>query len=317
MARARKTTRNSSAKNILIWLLIASALPFFGLKKSDVQFRCFPVKDENCTVAQGEVLALLVSVKKAPKSMRGTIWKKPVLFNVSSEDKKFWSTYLPAGRSQTPGRYLLHVFVKPDSGRQSEFLLPVIVEEKVYPIEKLTLPPEMVELSPEAVEQVKIDNRILIAAMTEVTPEIYWQGTFEAPVPGDVRSEFGTRRIINNIPKSPHSGTDLAAAEGEEVHATNNGRVSLVYRGYLTGNSVIIDHGGGIYSVYYHLSETRVSEEAMVNKGDVIGLAGSTGRVSGPHLHFGVRINRNNVNPMSFLEVSAQMGQALSGLSGN
>ena len=317
MTSARTTTRNNFVQNILTWFLIASALPFFGLKKSDVQFRCFPVKDENCTVAQGEALAVLVSVKKAPKSMRGTIWKKPVPFNVSSDDKKFWSTYIPAGRSQKPGRYLLHVFVKPNSGRQSEFLLPVIVEEKVYPIEKLTLPPEMVELNPEAVEQVKIDNKIIVRAMSEVTPEMYWQGAFEAPVPGDVRSEFGTRRIINGIPKSPHSGTDLAAAEGEEVRATNNGRVSLVYRGYLTGNSVTIDHGGGIYSVYYHLYETRVTEGAMVNKGDVIGLAGSTGRVSGPHLHFGIRINRNNVNPVAFLEVSAQMEQALSELSGN
>jgi len=316
MARARKTTRDNCAKNILTWFLIASALAFFGLKKSDVEFRCFPVKGENCTVSQGEALALMVSVKQAPKSVRGKIWKKPVLFNVSSENKKFWSTYIPAGRSQAPGRYLLHVFVKPNSGRQMEFLLPVIVEEKVYPIEKLSLPPEMVEMSPEDAEQVKIDNKIMVRAMSEFNPEIYWQGAFEAPVPGDVRSEFGTRRIINDIQKSPHSGIDLAAAEGEEVRATNNGRVSLVYRGYLTGNSVIIDHGGGIYSVYYHLYETRVSEELMVSKGDVIGLAGSTGRVTGPHLHFGIRINRNNVNPMSFLEVSAQMEQALSELAG-
>jgi murein DD-endopeptidase MepM/ murein hydrolase activator NlpD len=317
MTRARKTTRNKAGRNILVCLLIASTLPFFGYRKSDVEFRCFPVKDENCTVAQGEVLALLVRVKKPPKSLRGSVWKKAVPFQAADDDKKFWSAYIPAGRSQKPGRYLLHVFVKPNSGKSSEFLLPVIIEEKDYPVEKLTLDPEMVELSKEAAEQVKQDNRILVAAMSEVTPEIYWQGAFEPPVPGDVRSEFGTRRIINNIPKSPHSGTDLAAAEGDEIHATNNGRVSLVYLGYLTGNSVIIDHGGGIYSVYYHMSSVRVLEGAMVNKGDVIGLAGATGRVSGPHLHFGIRINRNNVNPMSFLEVSAQMEQALSDLSGD
>lgn len=317
MTGTRKTTKTDSAKNVFSWFLIILILPFLAFEKKDAEFRCFPLKDENCAITQGEVLGLLVSFKQAPKSVRGRIWQKPVVFNPSGDDRMFWMAFLPANRSQAPGQYLLHVFARDNSGRETEFLLPIIIEEKEYPIEELSLPPEMVYLSPEALELVKKDNRILIAAMGNTSPAVYWHGMFIAPIPGGVTSNFGTRRIINRIPKSPHSGTDLAAAEGENVQAVNSGKVSLVYEGYLTGRSVIIDHGGGIYSVYYHLSEAKVKDGDMVQKGDVIGLSGSTGRVSGPHLHFGVRINRSYVNPMVFLDVSRQMEQAFSDLAGD
>ena len=103
------------------------------------------------------------------------------------------------------------------------------------------------------------------------------------------------------MPRAPHSGTDLSAPAGTEVVATNHGKVALVGNYFFAGGSVIIDHGGGLYSMYFHLSEFKVEEGAMVRRGDVVALSGGTGRVTGPHLHWGVRLNNTRVDPLTLL----------------
>ncbi|MFR8441736.1 MAG: M23 family metallopeptidase, partial [Campylobacter sp.] len=123
----------------------------------------------------------------------------------------------------------------------------------------------------------------------------------ELPLNSKITSAFGNARTFNGELKSYHSGTDYRAAVGTGVRAANDGVVVIAKDRYYAGGSVVIDHGGGIYSQYYHLSEIKVALGDHVHKGDEIALSGESGRVSGPHLHFGIAINGVSVNPLSFV----------------
>ena len=125
-----------------------------------------------------------------------------------------------------------------------------------------------------------------------------------APVSGPPNSSFGKRSILNGQPRSPHSGTDFSGATGASVKAPNSGRVVLVGDLYYSGNTVILDHGLGLYSYFAHLSKALVAEGQMLKQGDILGEIGATGRVTGPHLHWAVRLKRTRVDPLSLLAVA-------------
>jgi len=120
-------------------------------------------------------------------------------------------------------------------------------------------------------------------------------------VPGAANSVFGTRSIYNGEPRSPHSGADFQGAPGTPVKAPNSGRVVLAGDLYFTGNTVVIDHGAGLFSLFAHLRAINVHEGDSVTTGAVLGELGATGRVTGPHLHWAVRITGARVDPLSLL----------------
>ena len=136
-------------------------------------------------------------------------------------------------------------------------------------------------------------------------PVQYWEGAFIQPVEGGrvTPADFGKRRYVNNAPTSyRHNGLDIGQDEGTPVKATNNGRVLLAEYLIETGNTIIIEHGYGLKSWYYHMSELKVKTGDMVKKGDVIGLVGSTGFSTAPHLHFSFTVNNVWINPITILE---------------
>ena len=133
------------------------------------------------------------------------------------------------------------------------------------------------------------------------------------PVSTSITSPFGYRRVINGIPRSPHTGVDLKAPLGTEVVASNHGRVALLGDFFFSGRSIILDHGGGLHTVYFHLSEFKVEEGVEVRRGDVIGLSGMTGRVTGPHLHWGARVNRARVDPFELINKLGGTGETSAG----
>ncbi|MEA3371924.1 MAG: M23 family metallopeptidase [Campylobacterota bacterium] len=134
-----------------------------------------------------------------------------------------------------------------------------------------------------------------------VTPKNYVKSKYIVPMDSKITSSFGKARVYNDTLKGYHSGTDFRAKIGTPIVASNRGKVVLAQDRFYAGNSVIIDHGEGIYTCYYHLSEFKVKEGDMVEKAQVIGLSGDTGRITGPHLHFSVRVGGLQVDPLQLI----------------
>jgi murein DD-endopeptidase MepM/ murein hydrolase activator NlpD len=131
--------------------------------------------------------------------------------------------------------------------------------------------------------------------------ERLWTGPFVRPVPGEAVSRFGTRSIFNGQPRNPHSGADFMSPSGTPIHAPNGGRVMLARDLYFSGNTVVIDHGLGVFSLLAHLSAIDVHEGDIVDADQIVGRVGATGRVTGAHLHWAVRIGDARVDPLSVL----------------
>lgn len=213
-----------------------------------------------------------------------------------------WISVLGIDVDAASGERIAELTLRYADGRTATRREALSVQSKRFPTTELTVEPRYVELSPE--DQARADREAaeVAAIYATVTPEIYWTSAFQSPIPGvaDGRN-FGHRRVFNGQSRAPHSGTDLRATTGTPIHAANRGRVVLAKDLFFSGNAVFIDHGLGVYSAYLHLSEIRVPVGAMVGRGEVIGLAGATGRVTGPHLHWGVRVLDARVDPFSLL----------------
>ena len=141
-------------------------------------------------------------------------------------------------------------------------------------------------------------------ALKDISTTAFWRSGFVRPVEGRVSGKFGGQRIMNNIPKNPHQGMDIAAKEGTPVKSTADGKVVLAYPDlFYSGNVIIIDHGFGLQTIYAHLKDINVKRGDIVKQGDVIGSVGKTGRVTGPHLHWGASLRNVRINPQSLLDI--------------
>jgi len=190
----------------------------------------------------------------------------------------------------------------PAGGRVSLGAGAVTVGTRQFETQHLTLPPGQVDLDPPTLARVKVEQAEMAAALAGVTAERLWHGPFVKPVDGGRETGgFGLRRIINKQPRSPHSGYDWAAPRGTPVLAANAGRVALVADYFFAGRLVVLDHGLGLFTHYYHLDEARVAVGDAVVAGQPIGVVGASGRATGPHLHLGVYLAGARVDPLSLL----------------
>jgi murein DD-endopeptidase MepM/ murein hydrolase activator NlpD len=176
------------------------------------------------------------------------------------------------------------------------------VHDKVFPEERLKVPAPYVEPDAATLRRIDRERRLLDALWKRNTRHRLWRGEFVPPCDGAAGSPFGLRRFFNGEPRSPHAGIDYRAPQGAPVRAANRGRVALARELFFTGNTVVIDHGFGLFTLYVHLSYMGVRRGAMVDKGEVIGRVGMTGRATGPHLHFAVRVADARIDPEALLE---------------
>lgn len=173
----------------------------------------------------------------------------------------------------------------------------ILVERRDFPEQRLTVPTEMATPPAEVQERIARENAEVRAVLNTVSPVNHLVLPLMRPVPGDVSSAYGLRRFFNNLERNPHRGLDLRAALGDPVRAASPGQVALAADHYYGGRSVFVDHGLGVFTVYMHLDEIRVRQGDMVEAGQVVGLAGQTGRVTGPHLHLGLYVLDLAVDP--------------------
>jgi len=215
-----------------------------------------------------------------------------------------WVTVLGVDLDAAAGEHVAEVTFRYDDGRSRTAKEPIAVQSKAFPTTELKVEPGYVELSPENQARAAREAEETGKIYDTLTPEIYWREPFASPLPGVTGGRnFGHRRIFNGQPRAPHSGADLRAAVGTPVLAANRGRVVLAKELFFSGNAVFVDHGLGVYTTYLHLSRIDVEPGQMVERGEVLGLAGATGRVTGPHLHWGVRVLDARVDPFSLLEL--------------
>jgi murein DD-endopeptidase MepM/ murein hydrolase activator NlpD len=216
----------------------------------------------------------------------------------STGDHLRWLALIGVDVETRPGRYPVIVRGLSTTGEPTIARAALAVTSKVFGTRRLLVDPKFSE--PPASEMLRIEReaRRLAAVFSAASGERYWNTPFEPPVAAPASSPFGVRSVFNDVLRSRHNGVDFASAAGAPVRAPGSGRVALVEALYFTGNTVIIDHGQGLYSLLAHLERALVRDGESLARGDVLGYVGATGRATGPHLHWSVRLQGARVDPL-------------------
>jgi murein DD-endopeptidase MepM/ murein hydrolase activator NlpD len=208
---------------------------------------------------------------------------------------------------QKSGEYEIAFAAQLPGGEQVSCSARVSVKEGKFAVEALKVAPEFVEPNPSDVERANKERQRLRELFGTSTPERLWRGSFRLPLPGAKNARnFGRRRVLNGQPGSPHTGVDFPAPTGTLIHASQRGRVVLAENLFFSGNTAILDHGLGVYTFYGHMVSMSVKVGDVVNTGTILGHVGATGRVTGPHLHWGLTVNQARVNPLQIVGLPAQ-----------
>jgi murein DD-endopeptidase MepM/ murein hydrolase activator NlpD len=248
------------------------------------------------TVPGGVVTLRLPGAPDAPPAV--SYAGKPVLVARQSDA---WLAIVGISLDTLPGDY--QVIIRQPGA--SETHLPFKIVDKQYAVQQLKVPPNQVNLSAEDEARVARETEKVRAALESFTPTAPATLRLAQPVPGLRSSSFGLRRMFNGEARKPHSGMDIAAPTGTPIKAPLAGRVVDVGNYFFNGNNVIVDHGQGLMTMYCHLSKVRVEVGQELKAGDLLGDVGATGRVTGPHLHWGVSLNGAMVDPALFLAPSS------------
>jgi murein DD-endopeptidase MepM/ murein hydrolase activator NlpD len=278
----------------LLWLLAGHALARSGARATATQ----PTE-----VFQGDIAAIKIP-GDGLVAVEGRMGKATIPFYRRADG--YYTALVGTDLEAKPGLVALTLKRTTSTGTEHNSQVMLRIKAKSFKKESFSVATEFDRLSPETLERIRNDQEEFSRAFMGSAPERLWEGAFVLPLSSEVTSPFGYRRIINGMPRAPHTGVDLKAALGTPVVAPNHGRVALVGDFFFSGQSVVLDHGGGLYTVYFHLAESKVESGVPVRKGDVIGLSGMTGRVTGPHLHWGARINGARVDPFELLNKLGQ-----------
>ena len=260
---------------------------------------------------QGQVLVVKVKGEEQATEVKGTFLNRTIPFfrEFRPGEPAGYIGLLGIDMQDEPGTYELAVEVK--QGEQAKPLsFNVLVAKEKFVVEHLQLPKEKVDLDEKAVARWKAEQEQVKQALAENSRLKLWHNNFIEPVNGKRTGIFGSVRIMNGQPRNPHNGEDIGAPMGTEVAATNDGVVRLTVDHIFSGRGVFVDHGLGFYSMYFHLSDVLVKDGDLVTAGQIIGKVGATGRATGPHLHWGVKLNGARVNPYSLLDLPFKNGSS-------
>ncbi|MGH9386799.1 MAG: M23 family metallopeptidase [Vicinamibacterales bacterium] len=248
----------------------------------------------------GELLVATLTTDAQAREMRVRVFGQ--LMPVFQVDKGKWQSVVGVDIGQRPGVYSLVAEARVGSELVSgRYELRIL--RKRFPTRRLVVAPEFVDPPPSMRDRIERETAFLADVYAHSALERLWHGAFVRPVPDPATSRFGTRSIFNGRARSPHAGADFLSVAGARVRAPNAGRIVVARDLYFSGGTVVIDHGLGVFSLLAHLSQIDVKEEQDIDAGAVVGLVGATGRVTGPHLHWALRVAGARIDPLSALEL--------------
>jgi len=253
---------------------------------------------------QGQILIVKVPTDEEAVRVQGTFLGRAVLFfpETRAGETKGFVGLLGIDLQDVPGTYDLTIQITQMEHSRSLVYRVEVVKEK-FRIEHLKLPKDKVDLDAQGLARWKAEQEQVKEALAADSQSKLWEPRFVEPVNGKRTGIFGSVRIMNGQARNPHNGEDIGAPTGTDVAATNDGVVRLTVNHIFSGKGVFLDHGLGFYSMYFHLSEVLVKEGEAVKAGQIIGKVGATGRATGPHLHWGVKLNGARVNPYALLDL--------------
>ncbi|MGZ0049438.1 M23 family metallopeptidase [Brevibacillus gelatini] len=228
---------------------------------------------------------------KQPQTV--TLFSRSYRLQPSSHE---YARFIPIPFDVKPGEYNVQ-------SADKKFTVTLTILPKSFGVDKLTVSKQMNAMRQDTA-RIHADQQKINAARASSRPTPYFTEPFTMPANGTLTTPYGYQRVVNGVPANRHAAIDIANKTGTPIWASNHGKVVLADSLYLTGNTIIIDHGLNVFSIYAHLSKLAVATGQEVKQGQVIGLMGTTGFSTGPHLHYGMLIGNTYVNPQPFFDAS-------------
>lgn len=256
------------------------------------------------TLSPGSVVLLTVKSSAPMTSVAGQAFGRPIRFWEAGPLE--WRGLVAADLEAKPAMYDVDVSVTDTYGAVRTDKTKLTVARKQFETRRLRVGGEFVNPPAGEADRIADEAKRLAALFTQTTPRA-WHGMFQLPVPGTATSSFGRLTVLNGQPRGRHQGADFRAITGTPVVAPNAGRIVLAEDLYFSGNTIVIDHGLGMFSLLAHLSRVDVVTGRDVTRGEMLGLSGATGRVTGPHLHWALRLSEFSVDPLSVVAVLSDL----------
>jgi murein DD-endopeptidase MepM/ murein hydrolase activator NlpD len=254
---------------------------------------------------QGQVLLVKVPVSGEATEVKASFLDRTIPFfrEIRAGEPAGYLGLVGIDMQDAPGTYELAVTITDREHEAKRLSYHVLITKEKFAVEHLKLPKDKVDLDEKTLARWKTEQDQVRQALADNSALRLWHSGFVEPVSGKRTGIFGSVRIMNGQPRNPHNGEDIGAPLGTDVAAANDGVVRLTVDHVFSGKGIFVDHGLGLYSMYFHLSEVLVQDGDLVKAGQIIGKVGTSGRATGPHLHWGVKLNGARVNPYALLDL--------------
>jgi murein DD-endopeptidase MepM/ murein hydrolase activator NlpD len=280
--------------SLIVALTTASAAPADVQARADAAVR---ITLPSSTLRQGDLLVATIATPTSAQALRVTAFDTTWPAIQIAEGR--WRALIGIDLETKPGAY--HITAATAEAPTASATRAITVAPRKFRVRTLRVAPEYVNPPPDLLKRITTDSKLLQEVFAQRTADAAWDDGFRRPVPGRANSSFGSRSVFNGEPRNPHTGTDFLSPAGTPVRAPAAGRVVVARDLFFTGNTIVIDHGSGVFSTQAHLSRIDVEEGSSIASGEVVGLVGATGRVTGPHLHWSLRVGNARVDPLSAL----------------
>jgi len=291
---------NTRRVSLFLVVLLFAVVLSPGVLLAAVKTVSLEINVQAWELAPGEPVRVQIQASEPLTALSGSFLGQTIVLHPSGGSK--WAGWTMIGLNEKSGTTAMEFTGSTVTGKPVTGTRAVTVVPKEFPEENLSVSSKYVEPPAEVQRRLQKERSRLKAIYRRVDPVEVSGKPFVRPVTGKPTSTFGTRRLFNSKPRSPHPGLDLRAGNGTPVAASGDGVVVLAQDLYYAGNTVILDHGGNLFTLYAHLSRIDVTVDTAIKAGTTLGLSGSTGRVTGPHLHWGAKIGDQPFDPTALLD---------------